>query len=196
MKMDMTESIQPKSDQMDYEDLLGGERTFTILEVRKGPSSEQPIEIVLDGFPRPWRPAKTVRRILVAAWGTDGATYAGRRLTLFGDPNVKWAGQPVGGIRVRALSGIQRPLTVALTVTRGKREPVTVQPLPEQAPARTIADRMHALHLDPAGMRAFTARLLGHEAGWADLTDDEQAQVTEALDLWETTGTDPTEEQA
>jgi hypothetical protein len=133
--MDMTESIAPKSDQMDYEDLIGGERVFTIREVRKGPSAEQPIEIMLDEFPRPWRPAKTVRRILVAGWGADGSTYVGHRVLLFGDPTVKWAGQPVGGIRVKAMSGIDKPLKVALTVTRGKREPFVVDPLPAAEPA-------------------------------------------------------------
>jgi hypothetical protein len=33
---DMTESIAPKSDQLNAEDLLSGPRTFTIKEVRKG----------------------------------------------------------------------------------------------------------------------------------------------------------------
>lgn len=39
------------------------------------------------------------------------------------------SGPAVGGIRVRALSHIDKPLTVALTVTRGKRAPFTVQPI-------------------------------------------------------------------
>lgn len=134
----MTESIAPKSDQMDYEDLIGGERIFTISEVRKGPSAEQPIEIMLAEFPRPWRPAKTVRRLLVAAWGADGSQYVGNRVLLFGDSTVKWAGQPVGGIRVKAMSSIDKPLTVALTVTRGKRAPFTVQPLPDVAPVTPV----------------------------------------------------------
>lgn len=132
--MDMTESIAPKSDQMDYEDLLGGERAFTIQEVRRGPSSEQPVEIVLAEFPRPWRPAKSMRRILVHCWGADGSQYVGKRVLLFSDPTVLWAGKPVGGIRIKALSGIDGPQTVALTVSRGKREPFTIQPLTETTP--------------------------------------------------------------
>lgn len=135
--MDMTETIAPKSDQMDYEDLIGSERTFTIAGVRKGPSADQPVQIDLEGFDRPWRPAKTVRRILVHAWGTDATKYVGKRVTLFGDPTVKWAGKPVGGIRVKALSGIDKSLTVNLTVTRGKREPFTVDPLPDAPQQRS-----------------------------------------------------------
>jgi hypothetical protein len=67
--MDMTDTIVPKSDQLNAEDLLTGPRTFTITEVRKG-SAEQPVDIHLAEFPgRPFKPSKTVRRILVSAWG-------------------------------------------------------------------------------------------------------------------------------
>ncbi len=37
----------------------------------------------------------------------------------------------VGGIEVAAMSHLDKPLTVALTATRGKRKNFTVQPLPE-----------------------------------------------------------------
>jgi hypothetical protein len=37
-------------------------------------------------FPgRPFKPSKTVRRIMVAAWGPDASTYAGKRMTLYRD---------------------------------------------------------------------------------------------------------------
>jgi pyruvate carboxylase len=35
----------------------------------------------------------------------------------------------VGGIRISHLSHIEKPITVALTVTRGKKAPFVVQPL-------------------------------------------------------------------
>jgi hypothetical protein len=67
--MDLTDSIAPRSDQMNAEDLLTGPRTFTVTEVRKGSSAEQPVSIYLAEFPsdRPFKPSKTVRRILVSA---------------------------------------------------------------------------------------------------------------------------------
>ena len=132
--MDLTDSIASKSDQMDYQDFLGGDRTVTVTEVRRGPSPEQPVEIAVAEFDRPWRPAKSMRRVLVAAWGPDSTNYIGRRILLFGDPTVKWAGTAVGGIRIKAMDGLDKPLTVSLTLTRGKRAPFTVQPLPD-APA-------------------------------------------------------------
>lgn len=133
--MDLTESIVPKSDQMDYSDFIAGPKTVTIKEVRPGASSEQPVEILLAEFDRPWRPAKSMRRVLVAAWGADSNNYLGRRLTLFGDPSVKWGGIAIGGIRISHVSHITKPLTIALTESKGKRKPFSVDPLPAEKPA-------------------------------------------------------------
>ncbi|WP_051637729.1 hypothetical protein [Rhodococcus sp. UNC363MFTsu5.1] len=132
--MDITETIAPKSDQLNAEDLLSGPRTVQIESVSKG-SSEQPVNIHLVEFPgRPFRPSKTVRRILVAAWGAEASAYVGRRMTLYRDASVRFGGQEVGGIRISHLSHIDKRLTLALTVTRGKRAPYVVEPLPEEQP--------------------------------------------------------------
>ena len=131
--MDLSDTIVPKSDQLNAEDLLSAPVTVTVEEVRAG-NAEQPVAIHLAEFPgRPFKPSKTVRRLLVAAWGKDSSAYIGRRMTLFRDPSVKWAGEPVGGIRVSHLSHIDKPLSVALTVTRGQRKAHVVEPLRETA---------------------------------------------------------------
>lgn len=128
----MTQAIVPKSDQLNSEDLLAGPVTVTIVDVRAG-NTEQPVVIDLVEFPgRPFKPSKTVSRILVAAWGRDSSAYVGRKLTLFRDPTVKWAGEAVGGIRLEAMSHIDRALEVSLTVTRGRKTPHRIQPLRER----------------------------------------------------------------
>jgi hypothetical protein len=133
---DMTESIVPRSDQLNAEDLLTGPRTFTIAEVRKG-SVEQPVDVHLVEFPgRPFKPSKTVRRIMVAAWGPDASTYAGRRMTLYRDPAVRFGGMDVGGIRVSHMSGIDKPMTLVLAVSKGKRAPYVVKPLADEPRAK------------------------------------------------------------
>jgi hypothetical protein len=133
--MELTETTQAKSDQQNYSDYIGVEKTVTVSEVRKG-SPEQPIEIHLVEYPgKPFKPSKTVRRLLVAAWGKDSDKYVGRRMTLYGDPTVKWAGQAVGGIRLRALSHLTKPVTLALAESRGHLKTHVVQPLAE-APTR------------------------------------------------------------
>jgi hypothetical protein len=126
--MDISETTAPRSDQQNFDDYIGGPKTVTVSEVEAG-NAEQPVEVHLVEFPgRPFKPSKSMRRVLVAAWGTDSSVYVGRRLTLYGDPEVRFGGQAVGGIRISHLSHIDKPLTVALTVTRGKRAPFTVEP--------------------------------------------------------------------
>lgn len=132
--MDLTASIVPKSDQINAEDLLTGPRTFTITEVVEG-NAEQPVNVRLAEMPgRPWRPSKSMRRVLVNAWGKDTTPYAGRRVTLYRDPDVTFGKDKVGGIKISHLSHIDKRTSVSLTVTRGKRAPHVVEPLPDVAP--------------------------------------------------------------
>ena len=134
--MDISESLAANSAQQNYDEFLAGPKTVTVSEVKKG-TTEQPVEVHLVEFPgKPFKPAKSVRRVLAAAWGTDASAWAGRRMTIYGDPEVRYSGKSVGGLRVSHVSHIDKPITVALTVTRGKRAPFTVQPLPD-APAQS-----------------------------------------------------------
>jgi hypothetical protein len=135
--MDLTDSIAPKSDQLDAVDLISGPRTFTIEKVTKN-NAEQPFNFHLAGFPRVWRPGKSMRRVIVAAWGPDAAKYVGQHITLYCDATVQFGGEVVGGTRISHMSGIDKPLRVPLLIKRGKSSLFTVNPLtvPEPAPAR------------------------------------------------------------
>jgi hypothetical protein len=130
--MDLSDTIAPNSDQLDAVDLLGGPRTFTIEKVSKG-NAEQPVEIKLAEFPRVWRPGKSMRRVLVACWGPDAATYVGRRVTLYCDPTVRFGGQEIGGTRISHLSHLEKKKQVPLLVSRGKSAMFVVEPLVEKA---------------------------------------------------------------
>jgi hypothetical protein len=136
--MDISDTLAPNSDQLDAVDLLSGPRTFTIESVSKG-DVEQPVQIHLAEFPRAWRPGKSMRRVLVAAWGPEASTYVGRRVTLYCDPDVKFGGEKVGGTRISHMTDLKgnKPLSVPLLISRGKSAMFTVQPLTEPAPAPT-----------------------------------------------------------
>jgi hypothetical protein len=139
--MDLTDTIAPTSDQLDAVDLLSGPRTFTIERVSKG-NAEQPVQIHLAEFPRPWRPGKSMRRVLVACWGPDASQYVGRRVTLFCDPDVMFGKDKVGGTRILALSHIDKPKRIPLLVSRGKSSTYVVEPLPDTpTPSRVEALR-------------------------------------------------------
>ena len=141
--MNINDTIQPKSDQWNADDFVAGPQTFTIAEVRRADSAEQPVDVFFVGHERAWRPNKSMRRVLVSAWGVEASNYIGRRVTLFCDPTVKWGGQETGGIRVSHLSDLDKPLTIALTVTRGKRATHKVMPLPALTPLEQLRAEWH-----------------------------------------------------
>jgi hypothetical protein len=131
-------TIEKKTDQLNYEDFLGGvTRVVTIAGVKVG-TKEQQYDIAIEGDNRVWRPAVTVLKLLVAAWGDDATEWVGRRAMLYGDPTVRFGSSVVGGIRVSHVSHIDKPVTASLTETRGKRKSHTVEPLPD-APAKPAA---------------------------------------------------------
>lgn len=126
--MDILATIQADSTQINADD-LAQPITVTVTGVTAG-TPDQPVNIMLAEFPdRAYRPCKSMRRVLVAAWGPDASAYIGRRITLFNDPTVKWGGAAVGGVRISHLSDIKQRLQIALTTTRGKRQPFVIEPL-------------------------------------------------------------------
>lgn len=124
---DVTFAMEAKSDQLNAVDIMGSDRIIRIREVqvKKG---EQPISVFFDGDnSRPWKPSKGMIRILAGAWGTDSAAWVGKCAQLYFEPSVKYAGKEVGGIRIRALSDIdKRGLMFVETINRQQRNPYPV----------------------------------------------------------------------
>lgn len=195
--MDLSKTIIAKSDQLNADDLIGGPQTFTVVEVREG-SEEQPVSIVLAEWPRnrPFKPSKTVQRILAYCWGTETDDWPkGARMTLFRDEKVKWAGEEVGGIRVSHLSHIAGPQKIALQESKHKKSLHTVLPLADApaAPAEPspqdlaeqvlqgIKDATTADEVREWGNRAHARGLLDMQVRGQVLRD----HVTEALAVLE-----------
>jgi hypothetical protein len=151
--MDLTESIAPRSDQINADDLISGPVTVTIQEVVKG-TAEQPVDVRLVEFPgRAYRPSKSMRRVMVMAWGPEAAAYTGRRLTLYRNPEITFGKDKVGGIEISQMSHLAKPLTVALTATRGKRKSFTVEPIAEPVKREFLVEAK-SLNGDTAALRA------------------------------------------
>lgn len=131
--MDMSATIAPKSDQLNADDLIGGPRTITVTRVTANPGgngADQPVNVFFEGDNnKPFRPCKSMRRVMVHCWGKDAQQYAGRSLTLYRDPEVTWGGMKVGGIRISHMSHIEKPEVMALTATQKQRKPYRVDPL-------------------------------------------------------------------
>lgn len=115
-------TIIPKTDQCNADDLISGPRTVKITSWARG-NKEAPIFIFTDGFEgRPYKPCLSMRRALISAWGEYPDPWIGRSLTLYRDPEVVYGGIKCGGIRISAFSDIQEDFELMLTVTRGKRK--------------------------------------------------------------------------
>ena len=124
---DLSDTIKPKSDQLNADDLLTGPITVKITDVRGG-TVEQPVHIYIEGQ-QPYKPCKGMRRVLINAWGKNGKDWIGKSCTLFCNPAVKWAGVALGGIEISHLSDISKPETLMLTKARGRKSGFTVKPL-------------------------------------------------------------------
>ena len=128
---DLSSTIIAKSDQLNADDLLSGPITVTITKVSADESSEQqPILISYAGDnKKPYKPCKSMRRVLVNVWGKNGAGYVGRSMTLYREPTVTWGKLEVGGIRISHMSGIDDAMVMPLTASKQNKRAYTVKPL-------------------------------------------------------------------
>ena len=152
-------TIEKKTDQLNFEDFLGGvTQIVTITDVRAG-TKEQQYDLAIEGDQRVWRPAVTMLKLMAAAWGDEAKDWIGRRVSLYGDPNVMFGRDKVGGIRISHMSDLPdgKPFSVSLTVTKGKRATHTVDPLPD---------------LDPTA-----ARIAALKVEWKTATPERQAEI-------------------
>jgi hypothetical protein len=131
----MLDTIVPKSDQLNSDDLIGRDMTIKITSVVIKGGPEQPVSISFEGDDgKPYKPCKSMCRVMVSAWGADSSKYVGRSMTLYRDPRVKWGGMEVGGIRISHMSHLDTAMTMALTMTRANKKPYTVKPILAGAP--------------------------------------------------------------
>lgn len=142
---DLRDTIVPKSDQLNADQLLGGPITVTVTDVRRGSGDDQPVVIHYEGEGgRPFKPCKSMRKVLVFAWGPDGTQWVGRSMTLYNRPDVKFGGEAVGGIRISHLSHIPQDIAVSLTATRGKKEQTRIARLKDVSSVAQSKARLEA----------------------------------------------------
>lgn len=129
----MLQTIMPKSDQINADDLLVGPITV-VIESQKLLASDQPVVLGISGHPgRPYKPSKSMRRVLAGMYGEYMSKWVGRSLTLYCDPEVTFGKDKTGGIKISHASDIPSDVTFMLTAKRGKRVAHTVKRL-EAAP--------------------------------------------------------------
>lgn len=196
----MLDTIVPKSDQLNADDLIGGPRTITLTKVSLT-GEEQPVALHFEGDNgKPYRPGKSMRRVLVHLWGPDANAYAGRSMSLYRDEKIMFGGVAVGGIRISHMTHIDRDVTVALTVTRANRKPFTVKPLkmptrkPETTPSPlSLEDRADAFlkRVSAAGTPEKMAALWAASEGLrAELDASDPERLVEITEAFQARGTE------
>ena len=115
-------ALEAKSDQMNAVDLVNP-TVFRVEYATFDMKREQKIHIHLEGYKgRPYKPSKGMARGLVAdrVWSLDNELWKGRLIELYCEPTVPWAGKPVGGLRIRAVSDIKEPYRFTVRESRSK----------------------------------------------------------------------------
>lgn len=178
-------ALAPSSQQLNAEDLISGPKVFTIKAVKiDADAPQQRITIQLEGGFRPFKPCKTMGRILLSAWGLE-SNWIGRSMRLYRDPSITFGKETPGGIRISHLSHITRPLVEQLTVKKGSRAPIRVEPLdPSDIPATDPLTRARSLAAD-AKRRGWTneqivAAMQG-KTKIEDMTDEERSRFLRDL---------------
>lgn len=129
--IDVSHTIKTKSDQLNADDLVGGDLMIQVEGVNVTNDPQQPVHVFYYGCEgKPFKPCLTVRKILVALWGKDASQWANKWMNLYVDPTVSFGKQKnIGGIRVNAMSHIQTAATLTLAVRRGAKQEFRIQPI-------------------------------------------------------------------
>lgn len=128
--VDVSTMIAAKSDQLNADDLFENPRTITVTAVKATGDKEQPLAISYQGDGgKPYKPGKSMRRVLVQLWGKEGSAYVGRSMTIYRDGEVTFGKLKVGGIRISHMTDIGTDQILALAVTKGAKRAYEVKPL-------------------------------------------------------------------
>ena len=179
MTLDVSKSLEAKSDQLNAADLTGRSIVVQILSVRnstgQADKEKQPYELVVSDV-KPWRPCLTSRRILADLWGTDGSKWVGHWIRLYNDETVRnpQGGEP-GGIRMDA-ADLDKPFTTKpIIVSRGKTQRFTIKTIQPPKPP-TLEDLLSARGLTVADLDAYREK--AGKGPISSLTEEQIAKMT------------------
>lgn len=134
--------IEPKSDQLNGDDLLLNDMILKFVDVKETDSEQQPLAIYYEGGKRPWKPCKTMRRLLAHVFkAATPRDIIGQSVRVYRDPTVRYGADDVGGIRIKEAS-IPAEITVVLTAKRGSKKAITVKPLTNAPSTSEVAPEL------------------------------------------------------
>lgn len=140
MGLDLAETLIGESLELTADDLIAGPKLLRITKIEITDDPKRRVAIFYEGDEgKPYRPCLTMRRVLAGCFGANADDYIGQTIEVYRDSEVVYGKQKVGGVRIRRAS-IEKTVTIMVQVSRGKKAPWTVHPLPEStAPASAPA---------------------------------------------------------
>lgn len=160
--VDMSRFIEAKSDQLNADDLIGISKTIKITRVT-GNDGDQPVSIYYEGDNgKPFKPCKTIRRVLMGVWGKFANEYVGKSMTIYRDDSVTFGGLATGGIRISHMSHIDKETVVVVMKSKGKKAGIKILPLRTDSGQQTAKS-------DPNAAQKWVDDHLGFVRGAADL---------------------------
>ena len=135
----MSDFVATKSDRLNAEDLMGGPIRVRVTGVKAHPMREDgPVSLNYENDNgKPFMPCKSMRRVLLRAWGDDTSAYVGRELVLFRNPEVQFGKDKTGGVRISHMSHIGNGVKVVLQVSKGRMGEYAVAGLKDTPAAAT-----------------------------------------------------------
>ena len=143
--LNITPFIEAESDRIIGDDLITGPQTHTVSGVEGTIDEKKKKRLIvrLEGQQKPFMPCKGMTRLLGHLWGPDAAQWVGRALVLYRDPDVRFGADTTGGVRICAVSNIERAVKVPIRTSQKSVKSYDVEPLVVEAkpdPARKWAD--------------------------------------------------------
>jgi hypothetical protein len=182
--VDMSQFVEAKSDQLNADDLMGRTLTITVTRVTGSDSSEQPVIIHYEGDNgKPFKPCKTMRRVLLGVWGKHASEYVGRSMTLYRDDSVSFGGLQTGGTRISHMSHIDGEKVIVVNKTRGKKAGIKIKPLQ--------LDQRQTKPADPNAAEKWATDHIGFVVGAADLERLAAIQASGKKAMDKLAGTNP-----
>ena len=135
-EMNIREFVKIKSDRLNFEDFIMGSQEFTISKLgRKVDQGNVRLLMIFEGRESTpyWVPKGMVKCLSnPEGWGeSEFSEWIGRKVRLFGEPTVVYAGKELGGIRISHISHIAAPYSTKITERRGVRIDYVISPLEE-----------------------------------------------------------------
>ena len=141
----MAKFCEAKSDQLNNVDLISGHRIIKVTKVKVTETGKQDCTIWYEGDNgKPWKPCKSMGRIIMHAWGQDPQNYVGKYLELYRDPDQMFGPDKVGAIRIHAMSDIEDDFDLPLQISRGKLKTFKIKKLTPPAAPKPADDALLA----------------------------------------------------